>query len=64
MKCWATGRLGDYFKKEAISWSWEFLTSPEYLGLDKDRLAFSVFAGNEDCPRDEESPRPVAFHAA
>lgn len=47
--------LGDYFKKEAISWSWEFLTSPEYLGLDKDRLAFSVFEGDEDCPRDEES---------
>ena len=47
--------LGDYFKKEAISWSWEFLTSPEYLGLDKDRLAFSVFAGDDDCPRDVES---------
>ncbi len=47
--------LGDYFKKEAISWSWEFLTSTEYLGLDKDRLAFSVFEGDEDCPRDEES---------
>ncbi|MGN1019487.1 MAG: alanine--tRNA ligase [Aristaeellaceae bacterium] len=47
--------LGDYFKKEAISWSWEFLTSPEYLGLDKNRLAFSVFAGDEDCPRDVES---------
>lgn len=47
--------LGDYFKKEAISWSWEFLTSPEYLGLDKDRLAFSIFAGDENCPRDEES---------
>ena len=47
--------LGDYFKKEAISWSWEFLTSPEYLGIDPDRLAFSVFVGNEDCPRDEES---------
>ena len=47
--------LGDYFKKEAISWSWEFLTSPEWLGIDKDRLAFSVFAGNEDCPRDEEA---------
>ena len=47
--------LGDYFKKEAISWSWEFLTSPEYLGLDKDKLAFSVFAGDADCPRDEEA---------
>lgn len=47
--------LGDYFKKEAIAWSWEFLTSPEYLGLDKDRLAFTVFAGDDDCPRDTES---------
>ncbi len=47
--------LGDYFKKEAISWSWEFLTSPEYLGLDKDKLAFSVFAGDENCPRDDEA---------
>ncbi len=47
--------LGDYFKKEAIAWSWEFLTSPEYLGIDPDRLAFSVFAGDENCPRDEES---------
>lgn len=47
--------LGDYFKKEMIPWSWEFLTSPEYLGLPKERLAFSVFAGDDDCPRDEES---------
>ena len=47
--------LGDYFKKEAIAWSWEFLTSPEYLGIDPDRLAFSVFAGDENCPRDKES---------
>ena len=47
--------LGDYFKKEAIHWSWEFLTSPEWLGIDKDRLAFSVFAGDEDCPRDDEA---------
>ena len=47
--------LGDYFKKEAISWSWEFLTSPEYLGIEPERLAFSVFAGDEDCPRDEEA---------
>lgn len=47
--------LGDYFKKEAIAWSYEFLTSPEYLGLDKDKLAFSVFEGDEDAPRDMES---------
>ncbi len=47
--------LGDYFKKEMIPWSWEFLTSPEYLGLDPEKLAFSVFAGDENAPRDEES---------
>ena len=47
--------LGDYFKQEAISWSWEFLTSSEWLGLDPSRLAVSVFAGNDDCPRDDES---------
>ena len=44
--------LGDYFKAEMIPWSWEFLTSPEYLGLPKDRLAFTVFEGDDDCPRD------------
>ena len=47
--------LGDYFKKEAIAWSWEFLTDERYLGIDKSRLAFTVFEGNEDCPRDTES---------
>ena len=47
--------LGDYFKKDMIPWSWEFLTSPEYLGLPKEKLAFTVFEGDEDCPRDEES---------
>jgi len=47
--------LGDYFKEEMIPWSWEFLTSPEYLGIDPDRLAFTVFEGDEDCPRDEEA---------
>ena len=52
--------LGDYFKKEAISWSWEFLTSPQWLGLDKDRLAFTVFAGDDDCPRDEGSGQSLA----
>lgn len=47
--------LGDYFKKEAIEWSWEFLTSSEWLGLDKNRLAVSVFMGDEDAPFDEEA---------
>ncbi len=47
--------LGDYFKKEMIPWSWEFLTSPEWLGIDKDKLAFTVFEGDDDCPRDEEA---------
>jgi len=47
--------LGDYFKREAIEWSWEFLTSPQYLGLDKEKLFVSVFAGDADAPRDDES---------
>ena len=47
--------LGDYFKDEMIPWSYEFLTSPEYLGIDPKRLAVSVFAGDTDCPRDERS---------
>ena len=46
--------LGDYFKDEMIPWSYAFLTSPEYLGIDPERLAVSVFAGDEDCPRDEK----------
>lgn len=45
--------LGDYFKKESIAWSYQFLT--EVLGIDPNRLAISVFAGDEDAPRDEES---------
>jgi len=47
--------LGDYFKKEAIAYSWEFLTSKRWLGIDKDRLYFTCFLGDEDAPRDEES---------
>ncbi|MBR1708949.1 MAG: alanine--tRNA ligase, partial [Clostridia bacterium] len=43
------------FKKEMIAWSWEFLTSPDYLGLDKDKLAFTVFEGEGDIPRDDEA---------
>lgn len=47
--------LGDYFKPETIAWSWEFLTSPTGLDLDKEKLFVSVFAGDEDAPRDDES---------
>jgi alanyl-tRNA synthetase len=49
--------LGDYFKKEAITWSWEFLTAKEWLGLDSKKLAVSVFEGEKEnnIPRDEEA---------
>ena len=48
--------LGDYFKREAITWSYEFLTSKEVgLGLDPQRLYVTVFGGNSDAPRDDEA---------
>ena len=40
--------FGDYFKKEAIAWSWEFLTSPEWVGLDADRLYPSIYENDEE----------------
>lgn len=48
--------LGDYFKEEAIKWSYEFLTSKdEGLGLDVNRLYITIFEGDENAPYDEES---------
>ncbi len=47
--------FGDYFKKESIAFSYEFLISEKYLALDKERLYFTVFAGDEDAPKDTES---------
>ena len=49
--------FGDYFKKEAIAWAWEFLTSPQWVGLEADRLYPSVFEGNETTPADDEAFR-------
>lgn len=47
--------LGDYFQEESIIWSWEFLTSPTWLNLPPERLAATVFAGDDDAPFDEKS---------
>lgn len=48
--------LGDYFKEDAIKWSFEFLTSKEEgLGLDAKRLYVTVFQGDDNAPRDEEA---------
>ena len=47
--------FGDYFKKEAIPWAWEFLTSPDWVGLDPARLYPSVFAGDAQTPADDEA---------
>ena len=40
--------FGDYFKHEAIAWSWEFLTSPEWVGLEADRLYPSVYQDDDE----------------
>ncbi len=48
--------LGDYFKEEAIEWSFKFLTDKEEgLGLDINRIYVTVFEGNTDAPRDNEA---------
>ncbi len=49
--------LGDYFKEDMIAFSYEFLTSEKYLGIPVENLAVTVFAGDEDAPRDEESAK-------
>ena len=40
--------FGDYFKREAIHWSWEFLTSPDWVGIDPDRLYPSIYVDDEE----------------
>ncbi len=47
--------LADYFKQESIEWSFEFLTSAEWLNIPLSHLAFTVFEGDENSPFDQES---------
>ena len=47
--------LGDYFKRDSIKWSFEFLTGKDWLAIDPERLYVTVFAGDSDAPRDHES---------
>ena len=49
--------FGDYFKRDAIAYAWELLTSPEWFAIDKSRLYVTVFDGNESVPRDDEAER-------
>lgn len=49
--------LGDYFKKDAIAYSFEFLTSKEWLGIPKKMLAVTCFEGDNDAPKDDESAK-------
>jgi alanyl-tRNA synthetase len=47
--------FGDYFKREAIAFAWELVTSPEWLAIPKDKLYVTIFKGEEGVPRDEEA---------
>ncbi|HTV06466.1 MAG TPA: alanine--tRNA ligase, partial [Acidobacteriaceae bacterium] len=47
--------FGDYFKKDAIAFAWELVTSPEWFGLPKDKLYVTIFKGENGVPRDDEA---------
>jgi alanyl-tRNA synthetase len=47
--------FGDYFKKDAVAYAWELVTSPEWFGIPKDRLYVTIFKGENGVPRDEEA---------
>ena len=47
--------FGDYFKRDAISFAWELVTSPEWFALPKEKLYVTIFKGEEGVPRDEEA---------
>ena len=47
--------FGDYFKKEAIAYAWELITSPQWFGIPKDKLFVTIFDGEGGVPRDAEA---------
>ncbi len=47
--------FGDYFKRDAIRFAWELVTSEEWFGIPKDRLYVTIFEGTADVPRDDEA---------
>jgi alanyl-tRNA synthetase len=47
--------FGDYFKKDAIAYAWELITSPEWFGIDKAKLYVTIFKGESGVPRDAEA---------
>jgi alanyl-tRNA synthetase len=47
--------FGDYFKKDAVAYAWELVTSPEWLGLPKDKLYVTIFKGENGVARDDEA---------
>ncbi len=47
--------FGDYFKKDAIAYAWELVTSPEWFGIEKDRLYATIFKGEQGIARDDEA---------
>lgn len=47
--------FGDYFKRDAIAYAWELLTSPDWFGIDKSRLYVTIFRGENGVPRDDEA---------
>ena len=49
--------FGDYFKRDAIAYAWELLTSPAWFGIDASKLYVTIFEGNESVPRDDEAER-------
>jgi alanyl-tRNA synthetase len=49
--------FGDYFKKEAIQYTWELITSPKWYGIDKNKLYATIFQGEQGVPRDDEAEK-------